>query len=178
MRGTIPGLASPAPLGSSLPGLLQDDDALQAFTAGLDEVLAPVLNTLDNIEAYLDPRLAPSDFVAWLAGWVGLALDENWPLSDRREAVAAAVEAYQWRGTRMGLALEVALYAGVEPEIEDSGGSYWGQMPKGALPMGPPRVTVTVRVPEDAPVDAGRLDRIVAEIKPAHVAHEVEVVRT
>ena len=78
-RRSVPELATPHPLGELLPGLYLDDDLVQRWTAGLDEVLAPVFLTLDSLDAYFDSRLAPIDFVGWLAGWVDAELDERWP---------------------------------------------------------------------------------------------------
>jgi phage tail-like protein len=63
----IAGLGSPHPLGSGLPALYQEDDLAQRLLAALDEVLAPVISTLDNFDRYLEPSLAPLDFVEWLA---------------------------------------------------------------------------------------------------------------
>ncbi|MDQ1374536.1 MAG: hypothetical protein QOJ09_1874, partial [Actinomycetota bacterium] len=82
-----------------LPALYQDDDFALRFTAGLDDVAAPALAVLDNLTAYFDPLLAPSDFLPWLAGWVGIALDENWPEARQRALVARAGELYRSRGT-------------------------------------------------------------------------------
>ena len=48
-----------------------------ALTTGLDQVLAPVFSTLDGLEAYVDPGTAPSDFLDWLASWVGIELDQH-----------------------------------------------------------------------------------------------------
>ena len=59
--------------------MYQDDSFALGFTAALDEVLAPVFNSLDNLDSYLDPELSPEDFLDWLAGWLGLVLDEDWP---------------------------------------------------------------------------------------------------
>ena len=92
MRGYVPGLETPHPLGPSLPALYQDDDFVQRLLGGLDAVLAPVFSTIDNFDSYLDPRLTPDDFLAWLAGWVGIALDDSWDEDRRRAIVARAVE--------------------------------------------------------------------------------------
>jgi phage tail-like protein len=179
MRGPIEGLDSPHPLGTDLPGLFQEDDFAQRFTSALDAVLAPVFCTLDNLEAYFDPCLAPSDFVAWLAGWVGLTLDENWPPERQRALIAEAAQLYRWRGTAKGLAAHVALYTGAEPEVVDSGGCNWSATPGGSLPgTTEARVTVRVRVPAPSAVDRRRLDAIVATAKPAHVVHEIEVLQS
>lgn len=175
-RGTLPELRSPHPLGLMLPGLYHGDPFAQGFTEGLDAVLAPVLSTLDCLDAYLDPRLAPADFVEWLAGWVGLAVDENWPLDRQRALVARTVELYSWRGTARGLVELVRLYVGVEPEVTDSGGAAWSAVPGGEAPgSAEPVVRVRVRVPAGEEPDARRLDAVVAAAKPAHVRHEVEV---
>jgi len=179
MRGPIDGLDTPHPLGAALPGLFQDDDFAQRFTSALDAVLSPVFCTLDNLEAYFDPTLAPRDFVAWLAGWVGLTLDENWPVERQRALIAEAAQLYRWRGTARGLAAHVALYTGTEPEVVDSGGCSWSATPGGSLPgTAEPRVTVRVRVPDPSAVDRRRIDGIVATAKPAHVVHEIEVVQS
>jgi phage tail-like protein len=179
MRGPIEGLDSPHPLVAALPGLFQEDDFAQRFTSALDAVLAPVFCTLDNLEAYFDPRLAPRDFVVWLAAWVGLTLDENWPVERQRALIADAAQLYRWQGTARGLAAHVALYTGAEPEVVDSGGCTWSATPGGSLPgTAEPRVTVRVRVPDPSTVDRRRIDAIVATAKPAHVIHEIEVLQS
>lgn len=71
MRGSVDGLGSSAPIGAMLPAIFADDDLAQRFVAGLDEVLAPFLVVLDNLDSYFDPALAPLDFTRWLADWVG-----------------------------------------------------------------------------------------------------------
>lgn len=176
MRGLIEGAMNPLPLADRLPSLLQDDGFVPRMTAGFDAVLAPVLLTLDNVEAYFDLSTAPPDYVRWLGDWVGVALDESWPQNRRRTLVARAADLYRWRGTVRGLAELVALYAGVEPEIEESGGATWSETPDGALPgADDPALVVRVRVRDPGAVDARLLDRIVRQAKPAHVPHAVEV---
>src|SRR5436853_5114389 len=134
MRAHVPDLISPHPLGLALPAIYHEDPVVQSFLTAFDEVMAPILCTLDNFDAYLDPRLTPPDFLEWLGGWVGMALDEHWPLERRRALVQAAVELYRWRGTVRGLAAQVALHTGVEPEIEESGGLVWSSRPGQAVP--------------------------------------------
>jgi phage tail-like protein len=177
MRKAIEGLESPHPLGLALPALYQQDDFAQRLTSALDEVVAPIFWTLDNLDAYLDPGLAPADFVTWLAGWVGLALDENWPLERQRALVAQAADLYRWQGTARGLATHVALYTGAELDVVDSGGCGWSSTPGGAAP-GNGDACVTVRVVAEDPgsIDRQRVEAIVAAAKPAHVRHEVEVI--
>lgn len=176
MRGLIEGAVSPVPVVEQLPGMLQDDPFVQRFVAGFDAVMAPILLTLDNLEAYFDPATAPADFVGWLGDWIGIALDENWPLERRRELVTSAVDLFQWRGTVRGLSAHVALYTGAVPEIDESGGTSWSETPNAPLP-GHEVAMLVVRVPSNSgnELDLKRLDRIVSASKPAHMPHKVEV---
>lgn len=176
MRGAVADLHTPHPLREHLPPLLRDDDLARRFTSGLDDVLAPLFLTLDNLSTYLDPELAPEDFVGWLAGWAGLTLDANWPLTRRRALVSSAVALHRWRGTQRGLVAHVELYTDAEVDIEDSGGVAWSPTPGGDLPGSPERaITVRVHASDPDAIDRARLDRLVAAAKPAHVSHRVEV---
>ena len=177
MRGTIAGLASPHPIGEQLPAIYADDNFAQRFTGALDEVLAPVLSTLDCLDAYFDPALAPADFVDWLATWVALPLDEAWSLERRRLLVTAAVTLHRRRGTRSGLADLIALVTGGRVEILESGGCTASAEPGATLPgSAQPGLLVRVRVRDPRSVDAKRLSALVAANKPAHLPHVVEVV--
>jgi phage tail-like protein len=178
MRGLVPGLDTPHPLGPSLPALYQDDDFAQRMLSSLDSVLAPVLSTIDNFDAYLDPRLTPDDFLAWLAGWVGIVLDESWDEDRRRAIVGRAVELYRMRGTAIGLAGQVEIQTGGTVEIVENGATGWSVDPGGELPGSPePLVVVRVTVPDPKAIDAQRLDALVAAGKPAHVLHRIEIVK-
>jgi phage tail-like protein len=178
-RGTPEGLASPLPLAEQLPGQFQDDGFVPRFTDGLDVVLAPIMATLDSIDAYVDPMVAPMDFVAWLAGWVGVELDRSWNERRQRALVARAAELFAWRGTARGLAALVEVYTGVRPEIIDNGGTAWTDQPgaRGEAPGSPqPWLVVRVALPPGAEVDSARLHRLVASAKPAHVPHRIDLV--
>ncbi|MEP6695779.1 MAG: phage tail protein [Pseudonocardiales bacterium] len=177
MRVLIPGLASPHPLGDALPALYVNDDFTQRFAVAFDTSLAPVLCTLDNLEHYLSPELAPGDFLEWLGTWVGATLDENWPDDRRRAVVSRASAMHRRRGTVSGLAEQIALFTGGAAEVVDNGGVSWSAEPGSALPgSDTPHVTVRVRVADPGSVELGRLDALVAQVKPGHVPHTVEVV--
>ena len=122
--------------------------------------------------------LAPPDFLDWLAGWVGVALDEGWPESRQRRFVADAVELYSWRGTRRGVVGLVAAYPSIEPEVVEDGGAAWSAAPGGDPPgRDGGRVEVVVHVPEPDAVDLTRLEAIVAAAAPAHLVTTVRVER-
>jgi phage tail-like protein len=178
MRALVPGLLSPHPLGPTLPAIYQDDDFAQRMLSGLDAVIAPVYSVLDNFAAYLDPAITPEDFLAWLAGWVGIVLDESWDQARRRAIVARAVELYRMRGTAAGLAGQVEIQTGGAVEIMENGATAWSVDPGGAMPGSPePLVVVRVMVPDPKSIDAIKLDALVASAKPAHVLHRIEIVK-
>lgn len=176
MRALIPDLPSPHPLGPHLPALYQSGDPFAvALTTAFDGVLAPIFTSLDNFDAYLDPTLAPDDFVDWLATWVGADPDDSWTPRRAREFVARAVGLYRVRGTRAGLKAFLELLTGGEVEIEESGATAASTVNGAALPGSPVfQLTVTVRGGAGAP-DLDRLDALVAACKPAHVRHWVRL---
>ncbi|MFE7133872.1 phage tail protein [Streptomyces sp. NPDC057638] len=175
-RAAVPGLASRHPIGALLPDLYAEDDLAQRFTAGLDTVLAPVLSVLDNLPAYFDPRLAPPDFLVWLASWVGAELDPEWPPELRRAVVGRAVELHRWRGTRHGLAERLWLCLGLRAEISDGGGTSWSTS-AGSVPPGAPTGEVVVRVWSGggARVDREQVLDLVRMSTPVHLNCRVEI---
>lgn len=178
MRTGVPPLGTPYPLGTLMPAVYQDDPFAMRWTSGLDDVLASLISTIDCIEAYLDPRLAPMDFLEWLAGWVGIAVQHDWPLDRARTAVARAVDLHRMRGTVVGLRAYVEVLTGGAVDIADNGGATWASAPGSALPgEDTPRLAVRVTVPDPDSIDLDALDALVAAAKPAHVVHRVEVAR-
>lgn len=176
MRTAVDDLISPHPLGERMPSVYTDDDFTQRFTQALDEVLAPIFTVLDCFPAYLDPRLAPADFVDWLAGWVALDLDESWSAPQRRELVARAVRLHRFRGTRRGLAEHVWLLTGGRVDIADSGGTSVSQRTQGPMPgSSPAHVLIRIRVADPDGVDRARITAAVRRMVPAHVATTIEV---
>ena len=180
-RAAVPGLPSRHPIGGQLPALYADDDFAQRFTAGLDTVLAPVFATLDNLPAYLDPRVTPADFLSWLASWVGGTDDPRGPLELRREAVVRAMELHRRRGTVRGLVEALRLVLGVHAEVTGLGGTTWSATAGSALPLATGEVLVRVwpdrqgRGNRGGHVDTERVRALVRESCPVHVTCRVEV---
>ena len=176
-RAYVPGLPSPHPLGDRLPAMYLEDSLVQRMTVAFDEVLAPIFSSLDNLDAYVDPDLAPEDFLLWLGDWVGLSLDESWPVERRRAVLAAAAGLYRVRGTARGLAAYLQILTGAGVEIEETGGTAYST---GAdvEPPGSPNfaMVVKLRAGEVGHLDMARIEALVTAAKPAHVVHRIEVV--
>lgn len=176
-RGHIPGLSTPRSLVDQLPGALQEDEFCRKMVGAFDEVLAPVFSSLDCFDSYLDPMLAPDDFVEWLATWVGVDIDETWTLERRRRLIAEAATLYRIRGTTAGLSTHVRLYAGASPEIEESGGCGWSQTADNPIPgSAQPYLVVRLPVEDVGDLRQSTFSRIVAANRPAHVPFQVEIV--
>lgn len=175
MRGSVPGLSTPYPLGGLLPAILQEDEFAMRWTAGCDDVIAPVVGVLDCIEAYVDPWLTPADFLSWLVGWVGAMVDETWTDERRRTAVADAVGLHRARGTAAGLRAQLELATGGTVELVESGGVSWSTTPSDALAGGAPQLAIHVTVADPAAVHLGALQSMVDAAKPAHLTHTIEV---
>jgi phage tail-like protein len=176
MRGTVTGLGTPYPLHTLLPAVYQEDNFTPRFTAAIDEVIAPIVSSLDCLAAYLDPKLAPVDFLDWMSTWFSEVLDENWPPGRRRQFVADAVEMFRIRGTLAGLRKELELGSGGRVEIAESGGVSWSRKPNAELPgEDVPRLAVRVLVDDPDAVDRAALEALIAAAKPAYIVHRLEV---
>ncbi|GAA2807265.1 phage tail protein [Crossiella cryophila] len=174
-RGVLPGLASPHPLGELLPAVFQEDEFTMRFTAGLDEVLAPILSTVDNLASYLDPLLAPADFLDWLASWAGVSLEARLPEQRRRHALRTAIELYRWRGTVYGIREHLVALTGHPVRVTDNGGVSGSTTPGTPAP-GEPTPWLLIELPTSAADLRDLVDTVVAAVKPAHLPHRVEVV--
>lgn len=108
-----------------LPAVFREDpdNPDNPFVPGLlrpfEEVLNAFSTCLAHIEDYFDPATTGSNFLPWLATWVALVLDEDWPEARRRELIKEAVDLYKRRGTVSGLMKYLEIYTGVEPEIHE-----------------------------------------------------------
>lgn len=165
-----------------LPAFCSGDDFLGRFLLLFEDILMPIERVVDQTHLYLDPGVMPQDFLPWVASWLDLVLDENWPVDKRRNLVKSAVELYRWRGTRRGLREYVRVYTGVEPRItEHLGGiALDGQARLGEnTVLGEGRdhcFTVTLEIEEPSAIDVQRLKSIIEAEKPAHTAYVLRVV--
>ncbi|MBK1699990.1 phage tail protein [Thiococcus pfennigii] len=138
---------------------------------------APAEATIERIESYFNPRIAPEAFLPMLAAWVDLSRlvggaatrdpGRDWQLDPGRlrELILAAAELSQWRGTRYGLKrfLEIA-----------TGRSGFSFDESGAGDDGRPRpFHLRVRAPGSARAQRRLIERILVQEKPAHLTYEL-----
>jgi phage tail-like protein len=165
-----------------VPSLYHEDPLFLELCGALGELLSPVVTALDCFSAYLDPWLAPEDFLGWLAGLVGVELDGIGPVARRRALIAGAVAGYRVKGTVAGLRACAADAAGVPIEqvrIGEGGGVTWAQT-SGTAPVRPydPVVLLTITVPagRDRAALAGAVRDAVSACLPVWSRLRIEVV--
>jgi phage tail-like protein len=176
MRGTVAGLATPVPLGDTLPSMLRADTFAQQLCASFDEVLAPVMLSLDAFPAYLDLNTTPEDMLPWLAQWLGMSVDPGQDLDIQRGLLRSASEVHATRGTRRGIQLAVEAAIGAAVEVIETGAASWSTNPGGALPGDATAgIQVIVRPAMGQQIDADRVEALVRSVKPAHIPHQVQI---
>jgi phage tail-like protein len=156
----------PSRLLAYLPAIYADDPFLGGYLNIFDAVWQPLERQIDQLHAYVNPRLAPPEFLAWLGTWLDLILDENWPETRRRTLIRNAADLYARRGTAGGLRDYLTIFLGVTPEIEED-----------LSDANPYHFTVIVHLDDGAIVDEDRLRRIIDEEKPAHTTYTLRLER-
>lgn len=145
-----------------LPPIYGDHPFLGRFLLGFEAMWAPIDQMADHFDLFIQADTSPEDFTDELANWLGLRLDEKWPLEKRKALLREAGELYRWRGTRRGLQRHIEIYTGVKPEIEE---------PKGQGN----HFRVTLRPPKKGSVERETVERIIEANKPAHTTYELEI---
>ncbi len=100
-----------------LPAIYREDDLMGRFLMLFESLWKPIDQQIESMWLYFDPQMTTPDFIPWLAGWIGLALDEHWPESKQRQLLTRAAPLYRKRGTKQGLQEFLQIYTGVEAQI-------------------------------------------------------------
>jgi phage tail-like protein len=100
---------NPGKCGDFLPRLLA---LFQSFHTGIEY-------EIDTLAALFDPKAARPSFLPWLAGCLGLDLEQNWSVAKQREILARIFEYYGKRGTAEGLREALRLFAGIDAQIDE-----------------------------------------------------------
>lgn len=115
----LSGRADATPPGASkVRGL---EEILEAFVRELDPAFTTVVST--RTPPATDVR-HDSPFLAYLASWVALTLDQNWGLDRKRRWLQRIVPLYQRRGTRAGLEEYLSMFVGDQAKISELPGGF------------------------------------------------------
>ncbi len=173
-RRLAPHTRSPFPLEAQVPAMLAEDPLICAFLRGLDEVVAPVIQVLDCFDAYLDPKLAPPDMLAYIGSWILADIADVWSEDAIRDDVARAHERATWAGTAHAIRDRLVPREAQSVEITDSGATLVSMIPTSPSDWtGGDSPSVRVRIEA---TDLPRIRHIVSRLVPAHLMLEVDSV--
>jgi phage tail-like protein len=95
-------------------------DFTDRWLALFDREFRAIETAIDRQARLFDPLACPAgppakrDFLSWLAGWVGVALERAWPEERRRAYLKAAPRLFPWRGTLEGLRKSLYLFLAID----------------------------------------------------------------
>jgi phage tail-like protein len=172
-----------------LPALYADQDEMMGrFLMLFESFWEPIGDRIDHISDYFDTRLAPPDLLPWLATWVDLILDEDWPEEKQRQLLGSMVLLYRQRGTRRGLQKYLEIYTGQKPEIVEHRAQNFRLGPAArlgpSLALGKQNVSHTFSVTLLLPAAASETERkarrrkieaIIDSEKPAHTVYDLVI---
>lgn len=201
MTPSYPNHSSHPELLSYLPAAFSEPNGegrlFQDFLAAFDDILFAhegLRSMIQSLGDYLDPQNAPSEFLPWLASWMGATLYHQLPTSKQRQFVANAADYYRYRGTLQNLRGLLELFTGMAVGIEEPTFKVFQVGLQSAIGSeayiggGPPHVfRVSLKIPVNPGDETGdirkredHLVRIAREVidlwKPAYTTYEIRVV--
>jgi phage tail-like protein len=179
LRRGLPGI-----YGDPTTGMDSDDAFVMRFLLALEEVLDPVVALLDSLPSQFDVDIAAPHVLTLVGNWLGLELGEYWLRLDRiddtiearlRRLVTDAPRLMQARGTPGAMATVLLdMFDDLPLTVEDSGRCTHSAEGTELPDAEPPAFKVTC--PQPLPADeAARLRRVIAEVRPVHVAGTLSI---
>ena len=99
-----------------LPAIYQVDpvsrEFLERFLSIFETVFYDLETEISHIFKYFDPDTTPQNFLSWLASWLNIALEEDWPAEKKRHIIRGAYSLYKRRGTLSGIIKLIEIYTG------------------------------------------------------------------
>ncbi|CAN5548424.1 hypothetical protein BH10ACT8_BH10ACT8_28670 [soil metagenome] len=187
MRGPISDspllLGSAAPVRTAVPAIFGDDPLFLSLCAAVDDLLAPTVVALDCFDAYLDPQLAPTDFLRWLHSLVSCEplTSAATDTGERRLDIAATVAGHAGRGTVAGIRTCAARAAGVSEAavtISGAGGVRWFDSPQPSATFEPGPVVLRITTPPGTDTEAlsALVQTAVDSVRPINCPLTIEVI--
>ena len=172
--------SQPEFLAKYMPAIFRQDPFMQRLLRMFDEMLRPLLGTVDAVDCYFDPLITPPAFVEWLGAWVGEELSPSWPDRSRRALVSEAAWIHRARGTHAGIKRAVELVAGCEALVIDNTEGFRldedGRLGVNTALQPPERNRIQIVLRGSAAdIDLEAVNDVVRKLKPAHCAFSVEL---
>ena len=104
-----------------LPAIYQEDptskDFLERFLSIFETAYNDLETKINYIYKYFDPKIAPPNFLDWLASWLNVAFEEDWKDEKKREFLQEAYNLYKQKGTPSGITRIIEIYTGKKPVL-------------------------------------------------------------
>lgn len=152
-----------------LPPVLAHDTVLRGFVLALEEIADSLRERIDGVESQLDVDLASPEMLAYVAAWLGIALEPTETGERQRALVRAAGETVRWRGTRYGVERMLEAATGARVTVSDGGGVHGA-----GERLGPVDPVVTVRLDSAGSLTESQVRALLAAELP--VGAELELV--
>ncbi|PJF45067.1 MAG: hypothetical protein CUN55_00820 [Phototrophicales bacterium] len=102
-----------------LPEIYSESDFFKRFLLIFEAGFAPYEWIVDNIDLYLDAKMAPPEWLQWFGKWVDILVPDNIPEERQHAIVQELGMLFKARGTRKALARHLELVFGKPPEISE-----------------------------------------------------------
>jgi phage tail-like protein len=186
----------------SLPAIFHEDPFLgrfllafeQILSGGVTDGLAPeesgqpqqlgLEEYIDQIHTYFRPyispeqakgadsKVAPVEFLPWLANWVALSLRDDWDEKTKRGFISRMVPLYRKRGTKEGLKELLELYVNVDKGPLDQSNV---EIYEFEQPIHYFQVTMTLQERGDLQRKQAIARAILDQEKPAHTFYSLQI---
>lgn len=137
---------------TALPPVLANDLGTSTLARSVDTMLAPVIEVLDDLDAYIEPGLAPEDWVDWLIDWPGLPVSDRMSADTKRAMLQKTGQIGGHLGTAQGVVELLSAATRGSVAVRDNGGVAWVDGP----------TTRAERASVEIQVDGAEADRVIA----------------
>lgn len=162
---------------------------LERFLSLFEDQFTEAEAAFESISRLMNPRAADAGWLAFVAGWLGLAFDPSWPMERRRRLVIEGADLQAGRGTPAALRRYLEIYTGHAVGIVED---FRNRPPepiqlgaRGALGVAPlghalarplaHRFSVSVTLPGRANrrTELSAVRKIIDDMKPAHTEYSL-----
>ncbi|MDQ3735392.1 MAG: phage tail protein [Actinomycetota bacterium] len=152
-----------------LPRVMAEDDVLRRFLGIFEELSAETETRIDHLDGYFSVDTAPIEFVRWVGGWLGMAVDSSLPEDRQRALVRTAGRLIGSRGTPRALGDLLSALTSSVVQVRDRGGVFEaGQAPASSR-------RVSIRVQRLGHLDHDALMHFIAQEVPADAIVDVTI---
>lgn len=110
-----------------LPQRMVEDRLVTVIVTELEQIANGIRDEVENIPFFFDYQSTNADFLAWMASWLSVSMDQpmqlrRLPEERLRNFVRTAGELFLYKGTRVGLQGTLAALTGARIQVTETGG--------------------------------------------------------